>query len=194
MKTAFWLVLIALIAAGVIFGQDWVDQGPPSSDFFENNQPELPLDTEADDADSLLADAVNRAFVEIETGRLDESDAESDVGVKYAIVDTSSVPADVLAVIERTKKHRASMVFEGEPGFQYVYIALGQRMTGGYQISVDSVKQVNDRVIVRYREIGPGKDDFVTQAITYPWVVLKVNSDLPIDVVAADSGFGDATN
>lgn len=67
-------------------------------------------------------------------------------------------------------------------------------MTGGYLISVESVEQVGERVIVRYNEISPGEDDIVTLAITYPWIVLKVQSDLPIDVVTPDASLGNASS
>ncbi len=57
------------------------------------------------------------------------------------------------------------------PAKMAVYIALGRRPTGGYTDSVASAVVGKDRLIVTYREARPSPDTYVTEAITFPWVI-----------------------
>lgn len=191
MKTLFWLVLIGLVVAGVIVGQDQANQGLATSELTGADRAELAFDIGTDEpslfSDEQSGSAADEAAINTLKDISGETVSIETKEVRYSVVDTDNVPEDILVTIKETKENPTSMVFEGEPGTQYVYIALGRRMTGGYLISIESVEQVGERVVVRYNEIRPSKDDIVTLANTFPWIVLKVQSDLPIDIVATDS-------
>lgn len=181
MKTLFWLVLICLVAAGVVVGQDQV--GPQST---VEVGTELATATE-EDAPVVVSDPAGAEGAEAEgVLRCDPVIAYEEV--RYTVVDRDDIPGGILNTIEKTKSNPTTMVFDGEQGSQYVYIALGERPTGGYLISIEGVEAIGERVYVRYSEIKPGVDDLVTLALTYPWIVLKVQSELPIEVTIADAG------
>jgi hypothetical protein len=55
-----------------------------------------------------------------------------------------------------------------------VAIHAGQRPTGGYSVEVTGVERAGDDCTVRYRVRGPGPDDIVTQALTYPSVAIRI--------------------
>ncbi len=152
MKTLFWLVLITLIAAGVVVGQDQANRDPVDQDGHE-----------------LMAEITP------------EGAAVIPEEVQYSVVDEKEIPEHILSVIHETKAEATTMAFDGDAGTQYVYIALGERLSGGYHISIEAVDRLDDRVVVQYSEIKPGEDEMVIQALTYPWIVLKVHSELPID-------------
>jgi len=197
-RTLFWLVLVCLIVAGVVVGQDQANHDYAGLELDAAGQTEFVSDLRID-APSLLSDeelgrAADQAAVSMLKDLSGKADSVEGKEIRYSVVDTHNVPPHILRVVEETKTHPTTMVFEGDSGTQYVYIALGERMTGGYLISVESVEQVGERVIVRYNEISPGEDDIVTLAITYPWIVLKVQSDLPIDVVTPDASLGNASS
>ncbi|MBU8906608.1 protease complex subunit PrcB family protein [Desertibacillus haloalkaliphilus] len=66
----------------------------------------------------------------------------------------------------------------------YIILALGMRPTGGYSIEVTSIREKNDKVVIQAREIAPGPYDFVTQVITYPTKVVKLDrTTLPVLVI-----------
>lgn len=181
MKTLFWLVLICLVAAGIVVGQDQVDQ---QSAIEPGTQ--LMMATAGDSATGVLDLGGSEGAETMAAPKSGFTVAPEEV--RYTVVDRDDIPGDILSTIEETKRNSTTMVFDGEQGSQYVYIALGERPTGGYLISIESIKAVGERVYVRYSEIKPGEDDFVTLAMTYPWIVLKVQSELPIEVVTADAG------
>jgi len=157
-KTLFWLVLICLIIAGVVMSQEQADH-----ESIAEGGAELTLDT-------LLEEA---------------PDAPEDV--RYSVVDEKDIPDHIVRAIEETKSEETSMVFDGEAGTQYVYIALGERRTGGYHINIESVERSGDRILISYSEIKPADNEMVTQVLTYPWIVLKVNSELPIEVAVPEA-------
>ena len=54
-------------------------------------------------------------------------------------------------------------------------IAMGERRTGGYSISIKKVKIKGNSVTIYVTEKSPGPFDIVTQAFTYPKVTIKFN-------------------
>jgi TolA-binding protein len=60
-------------------------------------------------------------------------------------------------------------------GYYYVIIKMGEKSTGGYSIEVVNV-EINDKNANIYvKENNPDPTSTVTQAFTYPYVVVKFN-------------------
>lgn len=55
-----------------------------------------------------------------------------------------------------------------------VAVFMGQRNTGGYNVSVEEVTTSGGTLNVRVRFTAPGPDMLTTQALTSPWVMIKV--------------------
>lgn len=55
-----------------------------------------------------------------------------------------------------------------------LFISAGVKPTGGYRLDVSAVRQEGDIVVVRTHLSGPEPGDMVTQALTYPGVVVAV--------------------
>ena len=51
---------------------------------------------------------------------------------------------------------------------------MGPRNTGGYSVNVDKIAEEENRIVVFVTESSPGKDCIVTQAITYPYQIVKI--------------------
>ncbi|WPR70800.1 protease complex subunit PrcB family protein [Flavobacterium sp. NG2] len=58
----------------------------------------------------------------------------------------------------------------------FLILNMGEKPTGGYSIGVESVEQVADSIHVRVKEVKPETGAMVTQSITYPYCVVKINS------------------
>lgn len=90
--------------------------------------------------------------------------------------------------IERAKSAGGEYVLKTTADKTVAVIALGARPTGGYGIEILSVERHGDSLAIRYRETKPGSDDMVTQAITYPYVLVE------IDAVAENVRFAKVSN
>jgi len=75
------------------------------------------------------------------------------------------------------KKHE-----EGEyqyPEDERIYmIAAGERNTGGYSVQIIGEERDGEDLTISYRINAPGPDDIVTQAITYPYLLVEVAEDI----------------
>ena len=68
-------------------------------------------------------------------------------------------------------------------------IAMGEKTSGGYSIEVKEVKIKGDSATIYVTEKSPGKEDIVTNALTYPIVQVKFNKfPSSIEVISYDSG------
>lgn len=70
------------------------------------------------------------------------------------------------------KKIRATDVQKSN----FLILNMGEKPTGGYSIGVESVEKVKDSIVVKVKEISPEEGAMVTQAVTYPYCVVKINS------------------
>lgn len=58
-----------------------------------------------------------------------------------------------------------------------ILLDMGQRNTGGYGIGIESVSDAEDHVLVTVTLSVPGRDCIVTQALTNPYQLVKINTD-----------------
>jgi hypothetical protein len=63
-----------------------------------------------------------------------------------------------------------------------VYIAVGERRTGGFVPKVISATEQDGKLVIVYTDGAPSPESFVTQVITHPWVIAIVpKSALPVE-------------
>lgn len=92
------------------------------------------------------------------------------------IIKESKALEEVYAQINKTRK----------PGFvipkvdfskeSIIAIFMGEKMTGGYAVTVKEVKEYANKISVKVIETTPKKSDMVTNVITQPFCVFKVNN------------------
>ncbi|WP_350344172.1 protease complex subunit PrcB family protein [Proteinivorax tanatarense] len=100
-----------------------------------------------------------------------------------SVIETDDYPEAVSKQKEEVRIAGGSFVYScSETKKQYVYIALGERPTGGYSIKV-SVEETKEKIIVKYQELKPDKDDIVTQAITYPDKMLVFERGKDVEII-----------
>ncbi|MDP1588914.1 MAG: protease complex subunit PrcB family protein [Prosthecobacter sp.] len=63
-----------------------------------------------------------------------------------------------------------------------VYIAVGERRTGGFVPKVISATEQGGKLVIVYTDGAPSPESFVTQVITHPWFIAIVpKSTLPVE-------------
>jgi hypothetical protein len=53
---------------------------------------------------------------------------------------------------------------------------MGKKNTGGYSIGIESAVETEANIIINVKESSPETNSMVTQSITYPYCVVKINS------------------
>lgn len=62
--------------------------------------------------------------------------------------------------------------------WHYVLVAAGERSTGGYNLQIGSVTQVTPgTAYIDATLVAPSKDEVVTQALTYPSILIRLDKD-----------------
>ncbi len=58
----------------------------------------------------------------------------------------------------------------------FLILNMGEKPTGGYGITVDRAEERMDSIVIYVKKTVPKAEDMVTQVITYPYCVVKINS------------------
>ena len=87
------------------------------------------------------------------------------------------------------KKRGYSYEIEDDSESVIYTIAMGEKPSGGYSIGVKKIKIKGTNVSIYVNEKFPGKDEAVTDALTYPIVQVKFNH-LPsfVEVINYETG------
>src|SRR3989338_11432264 len=65
-----------------------------------------------------------------------------------------------------------------------IAVFMGEKNTGGYSIQVKKIIKQDNKINVYFREFAPGKNCFVTQALTQPYQLVKLKDyNLPIKFI-----------
>lgn len=58
----------------------------------------------------------------------------------------------------------------------FVILNMGEKKSGGYSIGVSTVEETTSNIVVTVIEKSPDANAMVTQNITYPYTIVKINS------------------
>jgi hypothetical protein len=58
----------------------------------------------------------------------------------------------------------------------FIILNMGEKTSGGYAIGVESAVETDTSIIITVKETSPAPDAMVTQALTNPFCVVRINS------------------
>lgn len=96
--------------------------------------------------------------------------------ISYTILEESQIPEELRALIEEKKAQRFQVTFD-TGNDRYIAVGYGTQATGGYSISVEELYLSTNAIYLNTNLIGPLKGEPVTEAESYPYLVLKLASD-----------------
>lgn len=106
-----------------------------------------------------------------------ESDKED---VEFDIVSDEKLPSELKKIINERKEKLFKTTFE-DGGDLYIVVGYGKQPTGGYSIKVNELYETNNGLYIKTEFMGPSKSETVTQAVSYPYIVVKTKySDKPV--------------
>jgi hypothetical protein len=80
----------------------------------------------------------------------------------------------------RTAQPLPEVNFEKET---VVFVAMGQKRTGGYTVKIDSAEKSGDKTIVHVSTKSPGKGAMTTQVITAPFAAAAIDGKGKVEIV-----------
>lgn len=91
----------------------------------------------------------------------------------FTVVEEAEVPEELKALIEDKKKDAFKLTYSDKESL-YIVVGYGEKQTGGFSITVEELFLTENAIYINTNLIGPSKDEKVTQALTYPYVVVKI--------------------
>lgn len=58
----------------------------------------------------------------------------------------------------------------------FVVLNMGEKATGGYKIGVENVEETDKNIIITVKETNPEPNAMVSQVVSYPYCIVKINS------------------
>ncbi|TDE02743.1 protease complex subunit PrcB family protein [Flavobacterium sandaracinum] len=58
----------------------------------------------------------------------------------------------------------------------FVILNMGEKTTGGYAIGIENIVETDKNIIITVKETNPESGSMVTQSLTTPFCVVKINS------------------
>ncbi|SHO52965.1 protease complex subunit PrcB family protein [Anaerocolumna xylanovorans] len=92
--------------------------------------------------------------------------------LEFTIVEDADVPEPLMKMINEKKKEPFKLSYSDTENL-YIVVGYGEQPTGGYSIAVNAVYLTDNAVVVDTDLLGPGENEQVTNALTYPYVVIK---------------------
>lgn len=91
----------------------------------------------------------------------------------FTVVEDADIPGELKEIIDEKKETPFKLSYSNKD-YLYIVVGYGKQNSGGYSISVDKLYSTSNAIYIDTNLIGPSKDDMVSQGITYPYVVVKL--------------------
>jgi hypothetical protein len=112
------------------------------------------------------------------------SGSSNGAAVSFTVMSDSELPPDLRKQIESWKQTETQQVVK-VGGETYAVITAGQKPSGGYSVSVESVTRSGENVKVVYKVQSPPPGAVTTTVITYPYQVIKLQGAGDLKIVFA---------
>lgn len=93
--------------------------------------------------------------------------------LEFTVVEEADIPKELMEIIEEKKEEPFKITYSNKE-YLYIVVGYGTKNTGGYSITVDDLYLTSNSICIDTNLVGPEKQDLVLQAITYPYIVVKV--------------------
>ncbi|MCD7826161.1 MAG: protease complex subunit PrcB family protein [Clostridiaceae bacterium] len=100
------------------------------------------------------------------------SNSDDTTPVEFTIVTGADIPSELQELISEREKNVFELTYS-DNGCLYIIKGYGKQKTGGYSIVVNDFYQSGDDLILDTDLFGPEKDDEVSEAASYPYIVIK---------------------
>lgn len=105
--------------------------------------------------------------------KTEDTDIKKIRDLEFTVVEDADLPGELKEIIDEKKENPFKLSYSNKDNL-YIVVGYGKQNSGGYSISVDELYLTSNAIYINTNLIGPSQDDYVTQGITYPYVVVKL--------------------
>ncbi len=105
--------------------------------------------------------------------KVENTDIKKIRDLDFTVVEDADLPGELKEIIDEKKEQPFKLSYSNKDNL-YIVVGYGKQNSGGYSISVDSLYLTKNAIYINTNLIGPSKEDAVSQGVTYPYVVVKL--------------------
>lgn len=105
--------------------------------------------------------------------KTEDTDIKKIKDLEFTVVEDADLPGELKEIIDEKKENPFKLSYSNKD-YLYIAVGYGKQNSGGYSISVDDLYLTSNAIYINTNLIGPSQEDYVTQGITYPYVVVKL--------------------
>ena len=113
------------------------------------------------------------AFIGLAGCKNENTDVKKIKDLEFTVVGDADLPGELKEIIDEKKEEPFKLSYSNKDNL-YIVVGYGKQNSGGYSISVDELYLTSNAVYIKTNLIGPSQKDAVTQGVTYPYVVVKL--------------------
>lgn len=91
----------------------------------------------------------------------------------FTVVEDADLPGELKEIIDEKKEVPFKMTYSNKDSL-YIVVGYGEQKSGGYSITVDDLYLTKNAIYINTNLVGPSKDATVSQGLTYPYVVVRL--------------------
>lgn len=91
----------------------------------------------------------------------------------FTVVEQEDIPEELIKIIDEKKENPFKLSYANS-NYLYIVEGYGKQQTGGYSIQINELYETDNAIYIHTTLLGPSKDEQIEQAITYPYVVAKI--------------------
>ena len=97
--------------------------------------------------------------------------ADKIADLEFTIVPETEIPEELANLIQEKKANEFKLSYSAD-GRLYIVAGFGEKETGGYSVRVNELYLTENAIVMDTDLIGPAQDEKVSQAVSYPYVVV----------------------
>ncbi len=103
----------------------------------------------------------------------EESEIKKIKDLDFTVVEDADLPGELKEIIDEKKEKPFRLHYSNNDSL-YIVVGYGKQNSGGYSIAVEELFLADNAIYFDTNLIGPSQDDLVTQGVTYPYIVVKL--------------------
>ncbi len=105
--------------------------------------------------------------------KTEDTDVKKLRDLDFTVVEDADLPGELKEIIDEKKENPFKLSYSNKDNL-YIVVGYGKQNSGGYSISVEDLYLTSNAIYIDTNLIGPSQDDLVTQGVTYPYIVVKL--------------------
>jgi hypothetical protein len=103
----------------------------------------------------------------------DDTEIKKIKDLDFTVVEDADLPGELKEIIDE-KREKPFRLHYSNKDLLYIVVGYGKQNNGGYSIAIEELFLTDNAIYIDTNLIGPSQDDMVTQGVSYPYIVVKL--------------------